>query len=178
MTAQYWEDVEIGARRDLGCYTFTEAEIVAFAKKYDPQVFHVDPEGAKKSIFGGIIASGWHTAAIWMKLAIADRKRAPRESPLARAGISPGYEDMRWIRPVRPGMRLSYSSQIVGKRELSSRPDLGLVLTRNEARDETGALVFCFTGKGFVERRPRSGEPSQSHTLSALLPSEQSGEHP
>lgn len=155
MSPQYWEDVEIGTRRELGSYLFTEQEIIAFGRKYDPQIFHIDPEGAKGSIFGGLIASGWHTAAIWMKLAIADRKRAPQDSPLMRAGVSPGYEDMRWLRPVRPGMRLTYSSQVVGKRELASRPHLGLVLTRNEARDETGALVFCFIGKGFVERRPK-----------------------
>jgi acyl dehydratase len=155
MNPQYWEDVMIGTRRELGSYLFTEEEIIAFGKKYDPQVFHVDPEGAKSSIFGGLIASGWHTAAIWMKLAIAERQRAPEDSPLMRAGVSPGYEDMRWLRPVRPGMRLTYSSQVVGKRELASRPNLGLVLTRNEARDEAGALVFCFTGKGFVQRRPK-----------------------
>jgi acyl dehydratase len=150
----YWEDVEIGTRRALGSYTFTEAEIVAFAKKYDPQPFHIDPEAAKRSIFGGIIASGWHTAAVWMKLSIAARAR--EAGPLLRAGVSPGYEDMRWLKPVRAGMTLRYSSEVTGKTELKSRPEYGLLLTRNEAHDEDGTLVFRFTGKGLVQRRPKA----------------------
>jgi acyl dehydratase len=155
MNQQYWEDVWIGGRRELGSYTFTEEEIIRFGKKYDPQPFHIDPEAAKHSIFGGIIASGWHTAAIWMKLAIADREKSAGKSPLLRAGVSPGYEDMRWIKPVRPGMTLRFSSEICGKVELRSRPDMGIVLSRNEARNDKGTLVFHFTGKGFVQRRPK-----------------------
>lgn len=150
----YWEDVEPGARRELGTYTFSEDEIVRFAKKYDPQPFHIDPEAAKRSLFGGIVASGWHTAAIWMKLAIADRQKPGNASPLLRAGISPGYEDMRWLKPVRPGMTLTYSSEVTGKTELKSRRDVAIVLTRNEARDEAGTLVFVFTGKSLAQRRP------------------------
>lgn len=155
MNQRYWEDVRIGGRRELGSYTFTEEEIIRFGKKYDPQPFHIDPEAAKHSIFGGIIASGWHTAAIWMKLAIADREKSAGKSPLLRAGVSPGYEDMRWLKPVRPGMTLRFSSEICGKVELRSRPDMGIVLSRNEARNDKSTLVFHFTGKGFVQRRPK-----------------------
>jgi acyl dehydratase len=154
MNSQYWEDVEIGARRELGSYTFAEDEIIRFGQKYDPQPFHIDPEAAKHSIFGGIIASGWHTAAIWMKLAIAEREKSAGKSPLPRAGVSPGYENMRWLKPVRPGMTLKFSSEVCGKVELKSRPQMGIILTRNEGRGENGALVFRFTGKGFVQRRP------------------------
>ena len=150
--AIWWEDVAIGARRDLGHYVFSEDEIIAFARKYDPQPFHVDPEAAKRSIFGGIIASGWHTAAIWMKLSIANRVNEPTR--LMRAGVSPGYEDMRWLKPVRPGMRLAFGAEVVGKIELKSRRDFGIILSRNEAHDDTGELVFRFTGKGLVQRRP------------------------
>jgi acyl dehydratase len=151
----WFENIEIGAKRDLGTYTFTEEEIIAFAKKYDPQIFHLDPEAAKSSMFGGLIASGWHTASIWMKLAIAERTRASRAgNPLARSGVSPGFEDMRWLKPVRPGMTLRYTSETIEKIELRSRRDLGLLKTRNEARDENGELVFSFIGKGFVERNP------------------------
>jgi acyl dehydratase len=151
----WFEDIVIGTRRDLGTYTFTEEEIVAFAKKYDPQIFHIDPEAAKHSMFGGLIASGWHTAAIWMKLAIGDRERAKeRGDALFRAGVSPGFEDMRWLKPVRPGMTLRYTSETIEKVELRSRPELGLVKSRNEARDENDELVFSFVGKGFVQRRP------------------------
>ena len=162
MNPQYWEDVQIGIKRELGQYTFTEEEIIRFGRKYDPQPFHVDPEAAKSSIFGGLIASGWHTAAIWMKLAIAERANSAGKSPLLRAGVSPGYEDMRWLKPVRPGMTLKFSSEICGKTELRSRPEMGIVLTRNEARDDKGALVFHFTGKSFVQRRPKPEHSSQA----------------
>jgi len=157
MTPQYWEEIEIGARRELGRHTFTEDEIIRFANKYDPQIFHIDPESAKQSVFGGLIASGWHAVAIWMKLAISGReqeKEDGRAGPL-RAGVSPGFEDLRWLKPVRPGMTLTYSSEVVEKVELRSRPEWGLVKSRNEARDDSGALVMSFTGKGFVARRPK-----------------------
>lgn len=155
MTPQYWEDIRIGARRELGAYVFSEEEIIRFGRKYDPQPFHVDPEAAKSSLFGGLIASGWHTAAVWMKLAVADRARAESGSQVLRAGVSPGFEDMQWLKPVRPGARLLFSTEVTGKTELRSRPELGLVYTRNEARLESGEIVFRFTGKGFVQRRPR-----------------------
>ena len=155
MNPLYWEDVAVGTRRDLGTYTFTAEEIIRFARKYDPQSFHVDPEAAKHSIFGGLIASGWHTAAVWMKLAIADRERSAGTAPPMRAGVSPGFEDMKWLKPVRAGMTVRFSSEITGKKELASRPDMGLVLSRNKGHDENGDLVFQFTGKGFVQRRPR-----------------------
>ena len=157
MSLQYWEEVEIGTRRELGSYTFTQDEIIAFARKYDPQPFHVDPVAAEHSMFGGIVASGWHTAAIWMKLAIEGRARdkdAGRAGPM-RSGVSPGFEDMKWLKPVRPGMTLSYTSEVVEKVELRSRPELGLVKSLNEARDERGALVMSFVGKGFIQRRPK-----------------------
>jgi len=156
MNPLYWEDVVIGSRRDLGSYTFTEEEIIRFGRKYDPQSFHIDPEAAKRSIFGGLIASGWHTAAVWMKLAIAERERSKGASPLLRAGVSPGFEDMKWLKPVRPGMTIRFSSEIIGKKELASRPEMGLVLSRNKGHDEDGDLVFRFTGKGFVQRRPKT----------------------
>jgi len=156
MNPLYWEDVVVGTRRDLGSYTFTEEEIIRFGRKYDPQSFHIDPEAAKHSMFSGLIASGWHTASVWMKLAIAERERSKGTSPLLRAGVSPGFEDMKWLKPVRPGMTIRFSSEITGKKELASRPELGLVLSRNKGHDEDGDLVFRFTGKGFVQRRPKA----------------------
>lgn len=153
----WFEDVEIGVKRDLGTYIFTEEEIVAFARQYDPQPFHIDPEAAKHSMFGGLIASGWHTAAVWMKLAVADRaSKQPGGNEAARGGISPGFEDMRWLKPVRPGMTLRYSAETIEKTLLRSRPEFGLVKSRNEARDEAGELVLSFVSKGFVPRKPQS----------------------
>ncbi|HEY8698067.1 MAG TPA: MaoC family dehydratase [Rhizomicrobium sp.] len=155
MNPQYWEDIEIGARRELGTYTFSEDEIIAFARQYDPQIFHIDPQAAKQTVFGGLIASGWHTVAVWMKLAIAGRAQEKQEDRgVLRAGVSPGFEALRWLKPVRPGMTLAYSSEVTAKVESRSRPEWGLVMSRNEARDESGALVMVFTGKGFVQRRP------------------------
>ncbi len=157
MSDLYWEDVEPGEPREIGRYTFTEADIIRFARKYDPQSFHIDPQAAKHSMFGGLIASGWHTAAVWMKLMIASRKTdadigKPRVN---RSGVSPGFEDMKWLKPVRPGMTLTYYTQTMAKTALRSRADLGLVKSYNAARDENGELVFSFIGKGFMQRRPK-----------------------
>lgn len=160
MMAEYWEDIAIGGRRDIGTYTFTEEEIVRFGRKYDPQIFHVDPEAAKKTIFGGLIASGWHTAAVWMKLMVGSRDAGTASgNPKTRGGVSPGFEEMKWLKPVRPGMTLTYTAETIEKVELRSRPEFGLIKSRNEARDKAGELVFSFIGKGFVQRRPR-GEPA------------------
>jgi acyl dehydratase len=150
----WFEDIEIGARRDLGSYTFSEAEMIAFAKKYDPQPIHIDPEAAKKSIFGGLIASGWLTASIWMKLAVANRMTETGDKKLNRSGISPGFENLKWLKPVRPGMTLFYSSEVVEKVDLKSRPALGLVKSLNEARDANSELFMSFIGKGFVMKKP------------------------
>lgn len=152
----WFEDIVLGEKRELGSYTFTADAIIAFAKKYDPQPFHVDPEAAKQSLFGGLIASGWHTAAIWMKLAIKSRKtEAESGKALARAGVSPGFENMRWLKPVRPGMTLFYSMTPIEKVDLKSRPEWGLMKNLAEARDEPGELVFRFVGKGLVARKPK-----------------------
>lgn len=151
----WFEDIEIGGKRALGSYTFTEAEMIAFAKKYDPQPIHIDPEAAKKSMFRGLIASGWHTASVWMKLAVASRMTETGDKKLNRSGVSPGFEDLKWLKPVRPGTTLFYSSEVIEKVDLKSRPTLGLVKSLNEARDANGELFMSFIGKGFVARRPK-----------------------
>ncbi len=155
----WFEDVRIGSRTELGSWTFTEDEIVRFAREFDPQPFHTDPEAAKASVYGGLIASGWHVAAIWMKLMVASRTAqraaAGRDGAPPGAGVSPGFLDMRWHGPTRPGMTLRYSSTVSEKVELKSRPNLGLVRMRNEAVDaDGGGLIFSFTGQGFWPRRP------------------------
>lgn len=156
MSVAWFEDVVLGVRRDLGNHTFSQDEIIAFARKYDPQIFHIDPVAAKSSLFGGLIASGWHTAAIWMKLAIESRKmEAGDGNAVARAGVSPGFENMRWLKPVRPGMTLSYSTTPVEKVDLKSRPEWGLIKNLGEAHDEKGELVFSFIGKGLVAKKPK-----------------------
>jgi acyl dehydratase len=152
----WFEDIVLGEKRDLGSYTFTEDAMIDFARKYDPQPFHIDPEAAKHSMFGGLIASGWHTAAVWMKLMVASRPTGKSDGAQnARYSVSPGFEMMRWLKPVRPGMTLRYSTEIAEKIDLKSRPELGLVKSRNEARNEVGELVLSFIGMGFIHRRPK-----------------------
>jgi acyl dehydratase len=148
----WFEDIIVGNKATLGTHTFTQDEIIAFGKKYDPQPFHVDPIAAKRSSYGGIIASGWHTVAIWMRLMIDFQKSLGGAG--MRGGVSPGFEDLRWIKPVRPGMTLTYSTETIEKVDLKSRPELGMIKSRNEARDEYGALYMSFIGKGFVFRKP------------------------
>lgn len=152
----YFEDIELGVTTVLGSYTFTEAEMIRFSRAYDPQPFHIDPEAAKSSFYGGIIASGWHVASIWMKLVIANQqaRQASGEAPRRGGGVSPGFLNLRWIKPTRPGMTLTYDTTTHEKVELKSRPDLGLVRTLNLAVDEEGETVMSFTGQGFWPRRP------------------------
>ena len=150
---QYFEDVALGAKRIMGSYTFAEDEMIRFAHKYDPQPFHTDPVAAKAGPFGGLVASGWHTVSVWMKLTIASRDTGGGGT--LRAGVSPGFEDLRWLKPVRPGMTLTYSSEVIEKIDLKSRPEWGIVKSRNEARDADGELVMSFIGKGFVAKAPR-----------------------
>jgi acyl dehydratase len=152
----WFEDIVIGARSEIGTYTFTEEEIIAFARKYDPQPYHTDKEAAAKSPYGGLIASGWHTASTWMKLVIRhrDKTRAP-EGQTIRAGVSPGFRELKWLKPVRPGMTLRFTTMVAEKIELRSRPEWGIIRSRNEAVDENAELVMSFIGQGLVARRPK-----------------------
>ena len=152
----WFEDIVVGTKRDLGSYTMKEDEIIAFAKKYDPQPFHIDPQAAAKSVYGGIIASGWHTTAIWMKMMIASRQNDVTDGETGggpTSGVSPGFENLRWVKPVRPGDTLYFTNEVMEKVDLKTRPLLGLVKTLNEARDKDGNLYMTLVGKGFVARK-------------------------
>ena len=152
----WWEDIELGVTTPLGAYTFTEEEMIRFSRAYDPQPFHIDPEAAKASFYGGIIASGWHVAAVWMKLMIASsQKRAAELGDRRTGGVSPGFLNLRWIKPTRPGMTLHYDTTTHEKIALKSRPELGLLRSLNLAVDENGETVMSFIGQGFWPRRPK-----------------------
>lgn len=158
----WFEDIEIGTRTELGAYTFSEEEIIRFATKYDPQPFHVDPVAAKAGPFGGLIASGWHTTATWMKLMVpAMRGRVEKPDEDGRtpaAGPSPGFLDMKWPTPVRPGDTISYSTTVVEKLDMRSRPGWGILRSRNEGVNQKGELVLSFIGQALIERKTPARE--------------------
>ncbi len=155
---KFFEDVTVGDRTELGSYTFTPEAIIAFAEKYDPQPFHLSEEGASKTHFTSLCASGWHTAAVFMKLLVATTKRLVREMEEAgrapaRLGPSPGFEKLKWIKPVYAGDTLTYQRVVTGKTECRSRPEWGIMHSDMMAHNQNGELVFSFKANVFVERR-------------------------
>lgn len=159
-TIPFFEEITVGDRVDLGAVTFTEADIIRFAKDFDPQFFHVDPVAAKDSIFGGLIASGWHTGGNWMKTMVASRTAAATQAMRrgerpARLGPSPGFQHLRWIKPVFAGDTIRYASAVFEKRESRSRPEWGIVRHYNTGVNQRGETVFSFFGAVFWERKPQ-----------------------
>jgi acyl dehydratase len=156
---RYFDDINVGDRMPLGSHTFTAEDIKTFAAVYDPQAFHMDEAAAAKSHFGALCASGWHTIAVWMRLRVQygqreDAERAARGEVIARLGPSPGFRDLKWLKPVYAGDTITYASEIADKRASQSRPGWGLVFARNTGTNQKGELVMSFTGSGFVERQP------------------------
>ncbi|OGA17174.1 MAG: dehydratase [Betaproteobacteria bacterium RIFCSPLOWO2_02_FULL_66_14] len=144
----YWEDFRPGEVVEIGRHTFTESEIVAFAEQFDPQPFHTDPVAARDTFFGGLIASGWHTCAIGMRLMV--------QAYIGRSASagSPGVDNIRWLGPVRPGDTVSYRRVILESRPSDSRPGIGLVRSRSEAINQRGEIVMTMDGWGLFRRRP------------------------
>jgi acyl dehydratase len=156
MKGLYLEDIEIGAEETLGSHLFTREAILKFARSYDPQPFHLDDEAARQSHFGALCASGWHTAAAWMKCYVEFNERhrqmrAARGERLPDIGPSPGFEKLKWLRPVYPDDRITYSSRMMDKRALKSRPGWGLLSSANSGVNQQGELVFAFDGKVLVQ---------------------------
>lgn len=148
MNPQYWEDVQIGIKRELGQYTFTEEEIIRFGRKYDPQPFHVDPEAAKSSIFGGLIASGWHLTALAMRLSVEARSFGG--TPIIGAGV----DELRWLQPVRPGDALTLE-RVFEQIEAPVRPGgRGTVRSRMTVRNQRGEEVMTMLAIGKIPVRP------------------------
>lgn len=143
----YFEDFEEGQVFELGEKTLTRDEIVAFAREFDPQPFHVDEEAAKGSAFGGLIASGWHTAAVFMRL-YADAVLHRAESM-----GSPGVEELRWLKPVRPGDTLSARLVVLDTVPSRSRPGRGTVYFVSEVRNGRGEKVMSMKARGLFARR-------------------------
>ena len=143
----YWEDFYPGQVLEAGGVSLSEDEIIEFARKYDPQPFHVDREKAKQSFFGGLIASGWQTAGVCMRL-ICDVYL------LESASLgSPGVDEVRWVKPVRPGDTLRLKYTVTETRASTSRPDMGTVRGRSEVYNQHGELVMHMSGVGMFSRR-------------------------
>jgi acyl dehydratase len=150
-----YEQIAIGDVHPFGSYPFTREAIVRFAKKYDPQVFHVDEVAAKDSLFGGLCASGWHTASAMMRLLVTyfdgrDAKARAAGEPLLVSGPSPGFDDLRWPNPVYPDDVVTFTARIVGKRISKSRPGWGLLSMTTTGVKQTGEVVFMVTTHAFV----------------------------
>jgi acyl dehydratase len=154
----FLDDIAPGETRNLGSYTFTPEAIVAFARRFDPQPFHVDAEAAARSHFGGLVASGWHTAVIWMRLLVGDLTRAARTSLArgerpARVGASPGFRDLKWLKPVYADDTITYRTTATDKRLTGSQPGWGLLFHENSGVNQHGEEVLRFSGSVFWERR-------------------------
>ena len=159
MIGLWLEEIEAGLVVELGSHHFTKEAIIAFAKQYDPQPFHLSEEGGRAGPFGVLSASGWHTGAAWMKCYVATNQAAEEEIRAAGGnpaapGPSPGFTNLRWLKPVTPGDTISSRSTVTGKRELNSRPGWGMVFSTNEGFNQKGELVFSFEGKVLTPKRP------------------------
>jgi acyl dehydratase len=143
----YFEDFEVGRTIEVGKRTVSEEEIVEFATQFDPQPFHVDKDAAAKSIYGGIIASGWHTCSMMMRLMVDGFLKG------AASMGSPGVDEVRWIKPVRGGDTLTVTTTALEKRESTSKPDRGVVVTKWEARNQHGEVVATIKGMGMFKRK-------------------------
>lgn len=144
----YFDDFAIGSSIELGRVTVSAAEIHDFATRFDPQPFHVDPVAASESIFGGVIASGWHTCSMMMRLAVDGYLHKS-----ASLG-SPGVDEVRWLKPVRAGDVLTVRSKVLDAIPSTSRPDRGVIYSLWEAFNQYGELVSTVKGRGMMLRRP------------------------
>jgi len=161
----FWEDFPVGQVRDFGAMPVSREAVIAFARQFDPQPFHVDDEAAAASLFGGLCASGWHTCAMAMRMMCDDYL-------LDSASLgSPGIDSLRWLKPVFPGDTLSVRLEVLDARPMASKPHVGLMRSRWEVRNQHGEPVMTMEGWGMFGRRdvpapapsaapPVSGSPS------------------
>ena len=145
----YWDDLVVGETVAFGSYDVTREEVLDFARKYDPQPFHLSDKAAAKTHFGRLSASGWHTAA--MTMAVIARKVVSEE----QAGLgSPGIDELRWTKPVYPGDTLHVSGTITDKTPSRSKPDIGSFRTEHVVTNQHGEMVMCFTSIVLMHRKP------------------------
>ena len=143
----YLDDIRVGQRFSSASHAMDEAQIKAFAAQFDPQPFHLDEQAARNSLFGGLVASGWHTAAITMRLMVRGG------TPIAGGLVGAGAE-ISWPQPTQPGDILQVESEVVDVRQSRSRPDRGMVSIRSETHNQRGEIVQVLTAKLLVPKRP------------------------
>jgi acyl dehydratase len=158
---RFFEDIRLDEAVEIGRRTFTVEEIKAFAAQYDPQPFHLHDAAAARSRFGGLCASGWHVACVWMRLMIdyrtrEDVARRAQGEPIAALGVSPGFRDLQWPTPVYPGDTISYGQKAIDTRTSLTRPQWGILTAHNTGINQRGDLVLSFVSSAFVERRVQS----------------------
>src|SRR6059058_233956 len=146
MSQRYFEDLKAGDRFKSGTYKVTEEQIVSFAREFDPQPFHLDPAVAHQTMFKGLIASGWHTAAITMRLFMQTLN-------FAEGAVGLGVDELRWPNAVRPGDVLQVETEIVDLRESRSKPSHGIVRIRNVTTNQRGEVVQTMFASALVLRR-------------------------
>jgi acyl dehydratase len=146
---QYFEDIRVGARSSFGRYEVTRDEVLEFARKYDPQPFHLSDEAAAATHFGRLSASGWHTCAMTMAMVVENLKNQ------RQAGLgSPGIDELKWLKPVYPGDTLRCETEILEKRVSASRPEMGLFKSRMVVLNQDDVPVMTFVSNGMVRTRP------------------------
>jgi acyl dehydratase len=138
------EHLGVGRTITLGSHRFGAEEIKAFARKFDPQPFHMDEKSAENSVFGGLCASGWHTASMWMRYNVMVRSAGDGPGAEPEFGPSPGFRDLKWLKPVYAGETITFKRTVLGHRPLASRPGWRLMSVRAEAFDSTGDKVIEF----------------------------------
>ncbi len=149
MNERYFEDYVVGTSTEHGSVVVDEAEVLDFGRRFDPQPFHVDRDAAAAGPFGGLIASGWHTCALMMRL-LAQQYL----SPVSSLG-SPGIDELRWLLPVRPGDQLTLRTTVEDARLSRSKPDRGIVRTRVELVNRAGDVVLRLSAMNLIRSRPK-----------------------
>ena len=149
---RYLEDYEVGAVYDCGRIVVEESEVTAFAQRFDPQPFHTDPEAARQSVFGGLIASGWHTAALMMRLFV--------DCYLSRVAslASPGVDELRWLKPVRPGDELLLRVTVLEASRSRSKPDRGILRSYIEVLNQHSQVVMTMKALNLLQCREKEAQ--------------------
>jgi acyl dehydratase len=154
----YFEDAILGETHEIGSHTFTRDEMLAFAREYDPQPFHLDEAAAEASLFGALCASGWHTAAYLIRFITTSRRETHAEArakglALPTYGPSPGFRDLKWLKPVYVGDTVTYRTRTIERVDMRTRPQRGLLASAAQGRNQKGEIVFAVTSLILADRR-------------------------